>query len=235
MFNSSRRIFCVSVTSVKVGVFENSQEISMAKKYETDTLDSSRRNLLKMTVAGFVAGVAAPILSGSSSAFAAEKRTGKTLVSYFSRTENTREVANQIHQIVGGDIFEVRATHSYPEAYRATTDQAKRELEANFRPQLTAEVENMESYGTVFIGYPNWWGTLPMAFFTFLEKYNFDGKTLVPFCTHEGSGLGRGVKDIQTLCPNSTILDGLALRGGTGGYAKTEAARQDVAEWLRKM
>jgi len=195
----------------------------------------SRRRLLKITAAGVMAGVATPVRPGSSSAFAAEKTTGKTLVAYFSRTGNTRDVANQIHQSISGDIVEIRTAHSYPSDYRATTEQAKREQDSKFRPQLTPEIQNIDAYDIVFIGYPNWWSTLPMAFFSFFEKYNFDNKTLIPFCTHEGGYLGRSVSDMKALCPNSTILEGLALRGGNSGYAKTDAAHREIAEWLRKL
>ena len=196
--------------------------------------DQLRRKLLKVTAAGLVAGVAAPILPGASTAFAAEGGNRKILIAYYSRTGNTRELAAQIQQHVGGELFELRTVHTYPKEYRATTDQAKRELEANFRPQLTAEVQNMGAYTTVFIGYPNWWGTLPMAFFSFLEKYDFAGKTLIPFCTHEGSHLGRGATDIRTLCPNAKVMDGLALRGGNSSTVRSDSARREVAEWLRK-
>ena len=208
------------------------QRKDMASINEADTMCPFRRKFLKVTVAGLIAGVAAPILSGQSSSFAAGKGTGNVLIAYFSRTGNTREVANQIHQRVGGDNMEIRTLHPYPEEYGATTEQAKQEQETNFRPPLTTDVKNMDSYDVVFIGYPIWWGTLPMAVFTFLEKYHFDGKTLIPFCTHEGSHLGRSVTDIKALCPSSTISKGLALRGGTSGYVKTESARRDVAEWL---
>ncbi|PKU24873.1 flavodoxin [Telmatospirillum siberiense] len=195
----------------------------------------SRRKLLQVTAAGVLAGVATSNLPGRSSAFAAEKRTGKTLVAYFSRTGNTRDVANQIHQSIGGDIVEILTTHSYPSDYRATTEQAKREQESNFRPQLTTEIQNIDAYDIVFVGYPNWWSTLPMAFFSFFEKYNFDNNMLIPFCTHEGSYLGRSVSDMKALCPNSTIREGLALRGGNSGYAKTDAAHREIAEWLHKL
>lgn len=200
-----------------------------------DTMCPFRRKFLKVTAAGLIAGAAAPILSGQSSSFAAEKRTGNGLIAHFSRTGNTREVANQIHQIVGGDIMEIRTSNLYPEEYRATTEQAKREQETNFRPRLTTDVKNMDSYDVVFIGYPIWWGTFPMVLFTFLEKYNFGGKTLIPFCTHEGSRLGRSETDIKTLCSNSTVLEGLALRGGDSGNVKTESAQREVAEWLRRL
>ena len=154
----------------------------------------------------------------------------KILVAYFSHTGNTRVIANQIHEKVGGDIFEIVTVNPYPTDYDAVVDQAKQEQEDNYRPQLKTKVENMDSYDVVFIGYPNWWGTMPMSVFTFLEEYDFSGKTIIPFCTHEGSGLGRSVEDTTELCPQSTILDGLAIRGSS-----VETAQDDVSEWLRKI
>jgi flavodoxin len=134
------------------------------------------------------------------------------LVAYFSHTGNTRVIANQIHENVGGDIFEIVTVDPYPDDYNACVDKAKQEQDDNSRPELATKVENMDSYDVVFVGYPNWWGTMPMAVFTFLEEYDFSGKTIVPFCTHEGSGLGRSVEDIKELCPQSTILEGLQSR-----------------------
>jgi flavodoxin len=195
----------------------------------------SRRNLLKIASAGLVTSVAAPILSFPPSSMAAEKRTGKVLIAYYSRTGTTREVANQIQLKVGGDLFELKTMHSYPKEYRATTNQAKREQEENFRPTLAAEPQNIDSYGLIFIGFPTWWDTLPMAFFTFLERYKFAGKTLIPFCTHEGSGLGRSVSDIKSLCPKSTILEGIALRGGGIDNVQSDSARREVSAWLEKL
>ena len=215
---------------------ESKQKADASTINEVGAFGESRRKLLKAGAAGLVVGVAGPILilSGQSPAHAAEKASGKILIAYYSRTGNTRDLANQIHQSVGGDVFEVRTVHSYPKEYRATTDQAKREQEAHFRPQLTAEVQGMDSYEVVFIGYPNWWGTLPMALFSFLEKYNFSGKTLIPFSTHEGSHLGRSVDDMRALCPKSKILDGIALRGGNNSTVRTDSARREVVGWLRK-
>lgn len=195
-------------------------------------MSTPRRRFLQAATGGLIAGVAAPLLSRRSSTVAAERRAGKVLIAYYSRTGTTREVATQIRQKVGGDLFELKTVHSYPREYRATTHQAKREQEANFRPQLSAELANADAYDLVFIGYPNWWGTLPMAFFTFLERYRFAGKTLIPFCTHEGSGLGRGVGDIKSMCPDATILEGLALRGGGVDNVRGDAVRREVEAWL---
>lgn len=170
-----------------------------------------------------------------SSSAAPGRDFGRVLIVYWSRTGNTRTVAEAIRSIVPGDLFELKTTHTYPAAYRPTTDQAKREQEENFRPTLAADVADIDRYDTVFLGFPNWWSTMPMAFFTFLETHRLAGKTVVPFCTHEGSRLGASVDDIRRLCPQAKLLDGIALRGGEAGYAKTDAARTEVASWLRRL
>lgn len=197
-----------------------------------DDTGVSRRKWLKMAAAGAVAGIAAPMLldRGASAAAAGRK---KIAIVYFSRTGTTREVAHQIQQRVGGDLIEVRTVHPYPREYRATTEQAKREQEANARPAIVVDGKAIAGYDTIFIGYPNWWGTLPMALFTLLERNRLAGKTLIPFCTHEGSRLGRSVSDLRALCPQATLLEGLALHGGGAGNVQTDSARSDVVDWLR--
>ncbi|MEN6319389.1 MAG: flavodoxin [Syntrophaceae bacterium] len=156
--------------------------------------------------------------------------TKKILVAYFSHSGNTREIANQIHKSVGSDIFEIQAVKPYPSDYDAVVEQAKQELESGYKPELKTKIENIKSYDLVFIGYPNWWGTFPAPVRTFLSEYDFSGKTIVPFCTHGGSGLGGSVADISKLCPKSTILDGIAVWGRN---AKT--AQNEISEWLRKI
>ena len=154
----------------------------------------------------------------------------KILVAYFSRTGNTREIADQIHKIVGGDVFEIQPVKPYPNDYDECVEQAKQELKEGYRPRLKTIVKNIESYDVVFIGYPCWWSTIPAPVVTFLSKYALSGKTVVPFCTHEGSGLGRSVADISKLCPKSTLLESLAIRGS---YVKT--AQIEVSVWLQKI
>ena len=154
----------------------------------------------------------------------------KILVVYFSHTGTTREIANQIHTIAGGDIFEIQAVESYPVDYEEAKKRAKQEQESGYKPALKGRVENIRSYDVVFIGYPIWWGTIPAPIRSFLSEYDLSGKSVVPFCTHRGSGLGRSVADISKLCPKSIILDGKAV---SARDAKT--SQKEVSEWLRKI
>ncbi len=155
---------------------------------------------------------------------------GKILIAFFSHSGNTETAANKIKEFTGGDLFKIRTAEPYPADYNEVVDKARKEQNARYRPELTAKVDNMDSYDAVFIGYPNWWATMPMGVYSFLEEYDFAGKTIIPFCTHEGSGLGRSVGDIKKLCPNSEVLEGLAIRGSS-----VNAARNGVSAWLRKL
>jgi len=154
----------------------------------------------------------------------------RILVAYFSHSGNTRIIANQIHDKVDGDIFEIIAIDPYPGDYDEVVEKARKELRELFRPKLKTKVENMESYDVVFVGYPNWWNTIPMPVATFLSEYDFSEKTIIPFCTNEGSHLGQSVADIKVLCPQSTILDGLAVRG-----RDVKKAKGEISEWLREL
>jgi flavodoxin len=168
----------------------------------------------------------------------------KSLIAYYSRKGNnylegsivnlpignTEVIANKIQVLTGGDIFKIRTVRSYPEDYTETTNVAQKEKRENARPELIEKVEDMDSYDVIYIGYPNWWGTMPMAVFSFLESYDFSGKTIVPFCTNEGSGMGSSERDIKKLCPKATMLSGLSIRGGD-----VARADKDVANWLKKL
>jgi flavodoxin len=177
-----------------------------------------------------------------------EKKTkpedSKCLIAYFSRpgnnyvggtivdlpVGNTEVVAKTIQEMTGGELFHIEAVRAYPKDYTETTDVAKEELRTSARPKLTGHVEDMASYGTIFLGYPNWWGTMPMPVFSFLEEYDLAGKTIVPFCTHEGSGLGHSVADIRKTCPKSAVRDGLAIRGGD-----VKLAHAEVIGWINAL
>ncbi|WP_300163860.1 flavodoxin [Solidesulfovibrio sp.] len=194
-------------------------------------LDSSRRAFLKLAATGFLAGLVAPFLPRLAAAQTAAAKSGKKiLVVYYSRTGNTREVADRIHQFVGGDLVAMETVNPYPGDYRETTRQAKRELESGYRPPIKTKIPDLASYDMVFLGSPNWWGTIAMPVMTFLSENDLSGKTIAPFMTHGGSALGRSRADIEGLCPKATVLDGLAIPG-----TSVKTSQQDVAAWLRSM
>lgn len=167
----------------------------------------------------------------------------KVLVAYFSHTGenyavgnikkgNTHIVAEMIAEETNGKLFEIKTVKPYPEDYHACTDVAKREKESNARPALQADIA-AEDYDVVFIGFPNWWGDMPMAVYTFIEKHNWKGKTIIPFCTHEGSGLSKTEKSLQSFCKAANVLQGLAIKG-TVAQNSREQARKSVLLWIKK-
>lgn len=142
---------------------------------------------------------------------------------------NTEIVAETIAEAVGGDLFEVDTVKPYSEDYHTCTEEAKRELNANARPELKKYMDSLDGYDTIFVGYPNWWGTMPMAMFTFLEKYDLGGKKIVPFCTNEGSGMGRSETDLKKICTGASVEKGLAVRGSA-----VEKSGKKVSEWAKR-
>ena len=140
---------------------------------------------------------------------------------------NCNIVADYVQQMIGGDIYLIETSEKYPSNYQDTTNVARTEQNNESRPTLSNEVSDMQSYNTVVLIYPNWWGTLPQPVFTFLEAYDFAGKTILPIATHEGSGLGRGPSDISKVCPDAILKDGLAIRG-----SRVENSETDIRSWI---
>jgi len=171
------------------------------------------------------------------------KSETKSLIAYYSRAGenyvggnivnlpvgNTEVAANMIRKLAGGDMFRIDTVRGYPGDYYQTTEVAKQELRLNARPELSGHVDNMSDYKVLYLGYPNWWGTMPMAVYSFLEEHDFSGKVILPFCTHEGSGMGHSENDIRNLCPTATVLKGLSIIGGS-----VQRAENDIGAWLRK-
>lgn len=141
---------------------------------------------------------------------------------------NTEIVAEFIQKAVGGDLFEVETVKPYSEDYYVCVEEAQKELHANARPVLKRYPENFESYDIIFVGYPNWWGTMPMAMFTLLGNYDLRGKKIVPFCTNEGSGMGNSERDLKTLCKRATVAKGLAVRG-----SQCLESERKIADWAK--
>ncbi|MDE7398367.1 MAG: flavodoxin [Oscillospiraceae bacterium] len=164
------------------------------------------------------------------------------LIAYFSRAGenyvngtikklsagNTEIAAKLIQSKTGDDMFKLVPLVSYSENYNECIEQAKDDQRRGARPELAAYPDSIEQYDTIYLGYPNYWGTMPMCVFTFLEHFDFSGKTIRPFCTHEGSGMGSSVSDIKRLCPNSKVDMGLAIHG-----AKADKAGSDIDKWLK--
>lgn len=152
------------------------------------------------------------------------------LIVYFTWSGNSRTLAGYVRDITGGDIFEIIPAQMYPSQYRATTQQAREELDNNYLPEIKNKIGNLSSFDIVILCYPNWWGTIPQIVKRFLQDNDFSGKTIAPVCTHEGSRMGRSLTDIRALCPNSTITEGLDVRGGN-----VENARNTVRDWINKI
>jgi flavodoxin len=163
---------------------------------------------------------------------------GKILVAYFSWSGNAKALAGQIAQETGGDLFEIKTVKAYPDTYNECITVAQQEQENNARPALSGGVANMGQYNTVFLCYPNWWGTLPMGVFTFLEAYDFSGKTIYPLITHGRSRFGRSLEDIKKLCPRAVLGEGIDISAydkNPKDAARVTAPNRDVASWLRKI
>lgn len=151
----------------------------------------------------------------------------KSLVVYYSRAGenyfgnslknlevgNTKVIAEKLAKLTNSDIFEVKQVNEYSSSYNKCIEEAKRDQENDARPDLESYLDDIDEYDTIYVCYPNFWGTMPMAMFTFLEEYDFDRKTIKPLCTHEGSGMGHSESDIKKLCPNANVKKGLAIRG----------------------
>ena len=167
----------------------------------------------------------------------------KLLVVYFSlageqynvgvvEEGNTSIIAHMIAEQTGADLFEIEAAAPYPTSHSELLDVSRQEMTGNARPEITGTVDNMDDYDTIFIGYPIWWGDMPMIVYNFLESYDLSGKTIVPFCTHGGSGLSNTESTIANIT-GGAMKDGLAIPGTTAQNDR-ETARSQVTEWLKE-
>ncbi len=169
----------------------------------------------------------------------------KTLVVFFSHTGenygvgnisegNTHIIAKMIAEATGGSLFEIIPEKEYPhDSYDEVVEIAKQEKAQKARPAIKGDVK-VEDYDVIFIGYPNWWGDMPMPVYTFLEKHDWTGKVVVPFCTHEGSGLSSTEEHVAETCNGATVAKGLAVRGETAQNNR-EQARKSVNSWIEKL
>lgn len=173
----------------------------------------------------------------------AQVDSDKILIIYLSRTKNTKALAEMIHKEIGGTLVELELVHPYPEDYRAIVSQVARENETDFLPPLKTKVPNLDQYDLVFLGFPTWGMQLPPPMKSFLVTNDLSGKTLIPFNTNGGYGIGSSFDKVAELCPNSEIQDGFSVRGGSErdgilfvmeGEKEIEV-RQEVKKWLERI
>lgn len=166
----------------------------------------------------------------------------KTLVAFFSRADenyavgyikkgNTHIVAEMIAAETEADMFHIETVNPYPANYNECIEVAKREKQSKARPEIKGDIR-VEDYDVIFLGYPNWWGEMPMAVYTFIEKHNWQNKIVIPFCTHEGSGLSGTERRIQSACEGATVMKGIAIRGYTA-QNEQETTRNTVQTWIK--
>jgi flavodoxin len=167
----------------------------------------------------------------------------KTLIAFFSRADenyfggamryvkvgNTEIVVNGMKELIEADTFKIEMKDPYSPVYMTCIDEAKKDKQNNARPELTSYPDSIDEYDTIILGYPNYWGTMPMAVFTFLEKYDFSGKTILPFCTNEGSGMGSSESDVKKTAKGANVKRGLPITG-----SKASDSKPVVEKWLKE-
>ncbi len=166
----------------------------------------------------------------------------KTLIAYYSRADenyfggamryvkvgNTEIVCGILQELIPADSFKIEMAAPYSPVYMTCIEEAKRDLRAKARPELKSMPDSIDDYDTVVLAYPNYWGTMPMAVFTFLEQFDFSGKTILPICTNEGSGMGGSERDIRRTCPNADVKSGLSILGSIAAESRSSLQR-----WLK--
>lgn len=187
---------------------------------------NSSFNVGMRLVRNAVAGVGSVATTGGQDSSAG---TGSVLIAYFSWGGNTRGIAEEIQAQTGADLFEIELVTPYSTDYNTVLDQAQQDQNEQARPELSTHVEDMEQYDTIILGYPNWWASIPMPVASFLEEYDFSGKTILPFCSHGGGRFGQSLTAIAKLVPDATLMEGLAI-----SYSGGSSMPDDVAAWLEQ-
>jgi formylglycine-generating enzyme required for sulfatase activity/flavodoxin len=157
-----------------------------------------------------------------------KKTGGKVLIAYFSWGGTTRGIAEQIQSQTGADMFEIKLKSPYSSDYNTVLDEAQRDQSVQARPEIAEHLQNMGDYDTIILGYPNWWASIPMPIASFLEEYDFSGKTIVPFCSHGGGRFGQSLTAIAKLSPNAELGEGLSVH-----YSGGSTLNDDISRWLK--
>jgi flavodoxin len=200
----------------------------------------------------FGAIITIQVYAQSASSVPSQTRPGRILVAYFTQQSSgsgvdvitggskmviggnqighTRHVANTIQRLAGGDLFEIQTVQTYPYEHPQLLEMAQHELRQNARPRLATRIPNLQDYDTIILGYPNWWRDMPMPVYSFLTEHNFEGKTIIPFMTHGGSGFSGTVERIAQLQPQATVRDALLVH-----RSNLTRSESDISAWLRRI
>ena len=143
---------------------------------------------------------------------------------------NTEKAAGMLAELTGGEVFKIEQAQPYSEDYQTCIAEAKADLQKKARPEVLNLPDDLDAYDEIYLGYPNYWGTMPMAVYTFLERYDFTGKTIHPFCTHEGSGLAGTVRDVQKAAPGAVVTKGMAIHGSS-----VDGAKAALEKWVKEV
>lgn len=158
-----------------------------------------------------------------------DSEDGKVLIAFFSWGGNTKGIAEEIQAQTGADFFEIELVDSYSGDYNTVLNEAQRDQKVQARPKLSSHVENMDDYDTIILGYPNWWASIPMPIASFLEEYDFAGKTIIPFCSHGGGRFGQSLTAIGKLVPDAEMGEALSVH-----YSGGNSLSEDVSAWLNE-
>lgn len=166
---------------------------------------------------------------GSESTGSEHAGTGDVLIAYFSWGGNTEGIAREIQRQSNADLFEITMVQPYSTDYNTVLDEAQRDQNLQARPALASHVGNMDQYDTILLGYPNWWASIPMPVATFLESYDFSGKTIIPFCSHGGGRFGQSLTAVSKLVPEAVMGDALSIH-----YSGGSTLSRDISRWLER-
>lgn len=215
-------LLTVSLTACGGNESQNGQELEENEAADLVLEESTKNSGTNMLVAYFSYGENADLPEGVDTSSSASIQVGDGEI-----TGNTGVVAAMIAEATGADLFSIQTVEKYPDTYDATLDQAQEEQGEDARPQLASQIENLDIYDVIFLGYPNWWGDMPMAMYSFLDAVDLSGKTIVPFVTSGGSGFSSTISTIESMESGATVQEGLAISASDAA-----SAQDQVNEWL---
>lgn len=201
----------------------NSSQMQQNTQGEQSSEQENQKN--NMLVAYFTYGENAPLPDGVDASTSASIQIWDNEI-----TGNTGVVAHMIGELTGAELFSIRTAEQYPTSYDETVDQGQEENSADARPELSTHIEDLEQYDVIFLGFPNWWYDMPMAVYSFLDEYDFAGKTIVPFVTSGGSGFSSAIGTIEDLEPEAVVTEGLSI-----GARNSTQAQDEISSWLTSL